>query len=630
LLGAAERVVGHSVAIEAFLPAVSAGLGVLEDDVFRFRHPLIRSAVYQDASAPSRRRAHAALADVLLGEPDRRVWHLAAAATAADETVACELEAAAERARRRGGADVAVTALRRAADLSADDERKAHRLLTAAGLSFELGRPAKAVSLLDGVEPGKLAPAGRGRLTLLRELVDPQPFPGIARWHSMIRSAQQLATDGETELALDLLWLLGSRAWWKDPGAEARRVLVTTAESIASIDDDVRVLSLLGYAAPFERGEPVAARLAQAASQEDYATESARLLAATAVVTGAWDVAPQFLRASLGGMRSQGRLAQLPRMLVMQAMVAAQMGDWTVAMPAAEEARTLAIETGQPVWAGAADASAALAAAHRGDEDMAEALAAAAERAVPRLGASHVLALVQISRGAAALAGGHHLEAYDHLRRLFARDDPAHHWTMRWWALDDYVEAAIRTGHRPVVEPLVDELHSLAQLTPACWTHAVLDHARALLATDADAAGRFRAALEAGPEHCLFHRGRVLLSFGQWLRRQRRIESSRAPLRAAAESFDAVGAIAWGARARQELRASGETARRRVPDAWDQLTPQELQIARLASEGLTNREIGLQLYLSHRTVGTHLYRLFPKLGVTSRSELRAALQEIVG
>jgi DNA-binding CsgD family transcriptional regulator len=197
---------------------------------------------------------------------------------------------------------------------------------------------------------------------------------------------------------------------------------------------------------------------------------------------------------------------------------------------------------------------------------------------------------------------------------------------MSWWALDDYVEAAVRTGNRSIVEPLVDELCSLARLTPAFWTRVVASHARALVARDADADALFHTALETGLARCPFRRGRVLLSYGRWLRRQRRIEASRAPLRAAAEAFDAAGAIVWGSRARQELRASGETARHRVPEAWDQLTPQELQIARLAADGLSNREIGLQLYLSHRTVSTHLYKLFPKLGITSRNELHRALE----
>ncbi|HJW61553.1 MAG TPA: LuxR C-terminal-related transcriptional regulator [Actinomycetota bacterium] len=150
-------------------------------------------------------------------------------------------------------------------------------------------------------------------------------------------------------------------------------------------------------------------------------------------------------------------------------------------------------------------------------------------------------------------------------------------------------------------------------------------HARPLLADDQDAEPLFQTALDAELARWPVLRPRIQLAYGAWLRRQRRVAESRAPLRAAREAFDALGAIPWGERTRQELRASGEASPRRIPQAWDHLSPQELQIAQLAAEGLSNREIGQQLYLSHRTVSSYLYRVFPKLGISSRSQLRAAL-----
>jgi DNA-binding CsgD family transcriptional regulator len=149
--------------------------------------------------------------------------------------------------------------------------------------------------------------------------------------------------------------------------------------------------------------------------------------------------------------------------------------------------------------------------------------------------------------------------------------------------------------------------------------------ARAVLAEDEHAERLFQTALDAELGHWPFHRARLLLAYGAWLRRHRRVAESRAPLRAAREAFDALGVSPWGERARQELRASGETSRHRTPEARDELSPQELQIAKLAAEGLSNREIGQRLYLSHRTVGSHLYRTFPKLGISSRNQLSAVL-----
>ena len=141
-----------------------------------------------------------------------------------------------------------------------------------------------------------------------------------------------------------------------------------------------------------------------------------------------------------------------------------------------------------------------------------------------------------------------------------------------------------------------------------------------------EATALYAAALDADLTSWPFARARLQLALGSWLRRHRRVAESRAPLRAARDAFDALGIVPWGERARQELRASGESSRRRAPDARDELTPQELQIAQMAGEGLSNREIGQQLYLSHRTVGSHLYRVYPKLGITSRAELRDALE----
>ena len=163
---------------------------------------------------------------------------------------------------------------------------------------------------------------------------------------------------------------------------------------------------------------------------------------------------------------------------------------------------------------------------------------------------------------------------------------------------------------------------------PGTWIALGLRHARALVADPADAGDRFEEALARDLARWPFQRARIQLAYGQWLRRQRRVADSRAVLRAARDTFDALGCAPWSEQARRELRASGERSRRRAPEARDQLTAQELQIAQLAAQGLSNREIGQRLFLSHRTISTHLYRVFPKLGITSRAELAAALAPV--
>jgi DNA-binding CsgD family transcriptional regulator len=199
------------------------------------------------------------------------------------------------------------------------------------------------------------------------------------------------------------------------------------------------------------------------------------------------------------------------------------------------------------------------------------------------------------------------------------------HRFVRWPAVLDFVEAAGRSGHLERAEGVMADLEAIAARSGPPLLLVLLACARPLLADDKDAQALFEVALGQDRSAYLYPRARTLFSFGSWLRRRRREVESRAPLREAIELFDVLGATRWSDRARQELRATGETPGPRRPDARDRLTAQELQIAGLAARGLSNREIGERLFLSHRTIGSHLYRIFPKLGITSRTQLRDAL-----
>lgn len=190
------------------------------------------------------------------------------------------------------------------------------------------------------------------------------------------------------------------------------------------------------------------------------------------------------------------------------------------------------------------------------------------------------------------------------------------------------IEAAVQLGEVDEARAWLTELESLTAASGGPYLRAGLSYARPLLAGDDDAGNLYHAALGSDLASWPCFRTRMLLAYGRWLRRRRRVAESRAPLRAAKESADALGFDGLGAMARRELRASGETSRQRTPDARDQLTPQELHIAQLVTEGLSNREIGDRLYLSHRTIGSHLYRIFPKLGVSSRAQVAGALTGI--
>nr|WP_281366646.1 LuxR family transcriptional regulator [Nocardioides thalensis] len=624
VVAGAEEMLQTELPARAVAEADHSDLVDVVGQALRFRHPLMASAVYHAAPITERVAAHRALGRVFAGDADRSLWHRAAATLAPEPQLSAELESAAERARRRGANDVAVTALERAAALTTDARRRGRMLLLAAELAFELGRPHRAKPLLEQAALQPMTDAEHGRLALTRELVDPHPGEAAARSAELLASAEGTAP-ADIDLALDLLWLVASRSWWADPGRSARTRTLEVIDRVATDPDDPRVLCGLGYADADARGGAVVDRLRHARPAGHTDPRTAWMLGTAAVVTGAWDLARGHLHASIQMLREQGRLGQLPRLLVLNSMVAARMADWDVAEPEAAEARALGAETGQATWVGAADSVIALASAMRGEH--AEALAAAdrADEAVAELGTIFVRSSTSLARGLAASAAGDHEGAFDQLLRLFVAGDPSYHWTMRWWGLADLAHAAARTGRGDDVLPLVKELEGVAAGTTAVVVHLNLEAAQAHLADDRAAADLFERALGRDLDQWPYQRARLLLAHGELLRRTRRTVDARPPLREAVTVFDRIGARAWAERARQELSATGETMRAWSPRRADGLTPQELQIARLAAEGRTNREIAQMLFISHRTVGSHLYHVFPKLGITQRSQLAAAL-----
>jgi DNA-binding CsgD family transcriptional regulator len=301
--------------------------------------------------------------------------------------------------------------------------------------------------------------------------------------------------------------------------------------------------------------------------------------------------------------------------------------DLTVAMPAAEEAARLASETGQPFLLGIALATQAKIAALRGGYEQARELAAEAERLGTPAGARPVLATAQHARALAALGQGDYPQALTSLLRLHDPADPSHQLALMCHTVADLADAASRGERKDEVASVLAGLEAAARATTSPSLHDGLRLARALLAGPQDAEALFRAALAADLTRRPFIRARTQLGYGEWLRRQRRAADSRPHLRAARDTFDALGTAPWSERARRELRAAGERSGERQAAASDILTAQELQIAQLAADGLTNREIGKRLYVSHRTAGAHLAKIYAKLGVTSRVQLHRALRD---
>lgn len=622
---ATALILGAEVTADDLAPAVAVRLVDVHDAGIRFRHPLMRSAIHQEASLSRRHAAHAALAAVLAAQPDRSRWHRAASADRPDEDLAAELETAARRARRRGDLLSGVAGLERAARLSEDPALRRERLVGAAEWAAEAGRRDLVARLVTEAEPWTLSPRQRARVVWIRESFEEDIRDDGAAVRSLADLAETMAKQGDLDLALKLLSSASLRCFWAHTDAASRERVVAVAESLPVDEHDGWLLSILAFAAPIERGRVVTERLQRLAADRPGGWQAARLLGSSALMVGAFDLSEEFCALSLPRLRVQGRLSHLSRDLGAQAWSAARLADLGVAISASAEAARLAQETSLPLMHAMAEASGAVVAALRGDQERVEGLAAAAEQVALPIGARPVLATVQLARGLAALGECRYADAYDHLRRMHDPADPAFHLALRCFSLAELADAAAHCGQGHAIAAIVADLEEVAGVTPSPALHADLRYARAVLADEAAAEPFFAAALDADLRRLPFVRARVQLAYGEWLRRRRRTAESRAPLRTARETFDALGVIPWSERARQELRASGESSRRRTREARDVLTAQELQIAQMAADGLTNREIGEKLYLSHRTVGSHLYRIFPKLEITSRSALATAL-----
>jgi DNA-binding CsgD family transcriptional regulator len=450
---------------------------------------------------------------------------------------------------------------------------------------------------------------------------DPAKIP------TLVGLAAQANAAGAGDLASNLLWRAAQRCWWSNADRDIRESILVAAKSLKLSETDPRLIAISAYAEPLQLGGEVFHKLQRLAGTSGDNPAVARILGSTANVIGAFDLGASLLSASAAALRDQGRLSDLARVLFAQAWAEMEVGDWKGAMSEAEESVRFAEETGGTLWIAAATIVKAKLAGMMGHLEQSQAYAAEAERLVLSVGASFLLAMLQTARGIAAIGAGRHWEAYEHLRRIFTPADPAFNSGLQFFGLADFVEAAFFSGNADAAQGVIAEMERVSAPLPVPWVETMLSYGKALLAAPADAERFFLQGLGPAAKNWPFLRGRLLLAYGEWLRRQRRAADARAPLREARDIFDALGASPWSDRAREELRASGEASRRRAEYAWEMLTPQELRIAQLAAEGLSNKEIGTRLYLSHRTVGYHLHRIFSKTGITSRSGLRPILAD---
>lgn len=602
-------------------PAQAAGILHFDAGVVHFRHPLVRSAVVLAEPAARRQAAHAALATVFDGQPSRGTWHRAAAVDGPDDEVADALERQHRVSAQRGDVMAAIAGLERAAQLTSDPARRGQRLLLAAHHAYGLGR-ADLVDRLVGAAAGTgLTALDQARAQWLREIFD-DGDPGDADRVMMlcdIALAAQAAGDGE--LAVNLVLSAAGRCWWVDTGRRARARVVQVADALDGFQDDPRCVAAVAVAEPVLRGDDVLRRLSRFGAESVPDADHLRLLGMAARAVGDEPRAADFLDRAETALRVQGRLGHLSHVLALQGAVQVDLGDWPRAVGSGQEALQLGRDTGQPVWAGGVGLLQARLNGLQGRVSAALEGAAQVDVSPELRGISQFRACAQLARGIAWISAGRHADAVAALLPLFDPTDPRHHQREQLSGIMYLAEAAVRCEQHDVARGVLARMESIAQVTASPLLATQLLYARAVLADDSDAEALYRGALAHDLSQWPWIRARLQLAYGSWLRRQRRHAESREPLRLALATFSLIGATTWTAQAHAELRSAGERFEpsEQLPPA--DLSPQELQVARLAAAGLSNREIGVRLFLSPRTVASHLYRIFPRLGIRSRGQL---------
>jgi DNA-binding CsgD family transcriptional regulator len=616
---------------DVLAPAEDGGLIRIDHYGVHFSHPLVRSAVYHTAAFARRAAAHRRLADALYDQPDRRAWHLAAAALRPDEHVASLLSATADQAARRGGAAAAALALQRAADLSPHPDDQARRLVSAAA-----------------------AAAATGQADWVREL-----------------AARALEVTDDAQLQLRARRSAGWALAWSSQHAEALEVLIPVAQEAAAVDpvmawDALATASTVAY----QCGEPSAvqavrdtlAYLEQAVAHRLNANQQADA-----------DAARLWILASTGGSGDMphsrtldpGALEGLPETPLSRAGAAAWLldkselaiglleaarqllraphvrgasgaslsalgwacvdaGRWDDALEAAAEADDLAAAYQMRIVAASSNLITGTIMAARGEsawarDHIARALARDTEQS------RSVVARARHALGIAALADGDYVVAYAQLRQLFAEDGTPVHYHVSYLAIADLAAAAVRADRRMEGRQLLARIQARAAGAQSPRIDQLLGRAMGIIAEPPGPESHFDKTLSdpAGAQWP-FERAQLCLDFGEWLRRERRINDAKPVLGSALDAFRQLRARPWAQRAEAELRACGVPIARPPASvrALSELTPQQREIVQLAARGSTNREIAERLFLSPRTVSSHLYRCYPKLGVASRNQLR--------
>jgi DNA-binding CsgD family transcriptional regulator len=593
-----------------------------------FRHPLVRSAVYGSAPAQQRRAVHSALAEVTdrRADADRRAWHLAAAASAPDEEVASELERSADRAQARGGLAAAAAFLQRSVALTGDPARRTDRALAAARANLYAGAFDEALRLLPIAEAGSPDELQRAHAELLRAQIAFASTHGRGAPSLLLNAARKLESV-DLDLArasyLEALSAAMFAGRLATPGAGVREVAQAAMAAPQPVHS-ARMPDLLldALATLFTEGYgPAVPILRQAQSAFDAGTPVAEQLhwlwLASIFSVLLWDDVrwETLCERNVQLARETGALGELTLALGMRAHVHFFAGELATAASLVDEIRAVAEATGRNPPPYAAVGLAAM----RGREAETVGLIDSYREELTRRGEGIGISVLDWAEAVLYNGLGRYEEACAAAVRVAEHPDDVNSSS---WGMVELIEAAVRAGTPELAAEAHGRLLDRTQASATDWGLGIAARSRALLTGDAGAESLYREAIERlGRTRLRPELARARLLYGEWLRRQRRHTDARGELRIALEMFNDFGMEAFAERTRRELQATGERPRRRTPDTRDQLTPQEAQVARLAAEGRTNREIAAQLFISPNTVDYHLRKAFRKLDVKWRTQL---------
>jgi DNA-binding CsgD family transcriptional regulator len=628
---AAERL--GIAADTAVTPAEAAGLITL-GTLVRFRHPLVRSATYRAASPSDRQEVHRALAEATdaQSDPDRRAWHIARATPGPDEAVAAELERSADRAQARGGAAAAAAFLARAAELTPDRARRGSRALAAARAKHQAGAFGAALELLDAAELGPLDELGRARSALSRGQIMFASRSASAGLPLLLEAAKRLEpldAGQARETYRDAFYaaLTAGRLPGDDRVVEVAKAVLTMAPAPAPTRADLLLEGLARVTTEgFAAGVPLLQRALTAYRTEEISRAEGLswLPLASRLAHNIWDFDSwSVLSAKLVEIaRETGTLSVLPSALLLRLSNRRDAGDLAGADSLAAEAATIGEVLGGSYFA---HYGALVVEPYRGRE-------ATTRQVIDVITHDHLLRgegkVSTATEWAAAVLFnglGRHEEAY-----LAAKRGSAYppEMGLSTWSLFELVEAAVRLGRPEDAAEAVRIIGEQAQVSGTDWALGTAACVTAQVSDGPAADALYREAIDRLERTDVrLELARVRLLYGEWLRRENRRVEAREHLGIAHEMLSQIGAEAFAERARREFEATGATVRTRTVLMRATLTPQEAQIARLAGDGLTNTEIGAQLFISPRTVEWHLRKVFSKLGITSRRQIRSTLAE---